>query len=337
MKKIALIGIGKMGISHLSILGAHPQVEIVGVVDTSTLVTDIINKYTSFKCFENYKTMLNEVTPDAVVVSVPTKYHEPIVREMINKGIHVFVEKPFCLGTEKGYQLVELAKNKNVINQVGYHNKFIGTFVEANKIIKGGFIGDIIHFSGDMNGPVVTKPKAENWRSKPEEGGGCLMDYAAHLIDLINYLVDPIKKINGANLISIYSKSVEDAVYSLLETENGVQGSINVNWSDETYRKMSTAITIIGTKGKLIVDSTELKVFFKTIDTPIGYSKGWNIKQINQLSNDVNFYLRGEEYSSQIDYFIDTLEGKKPNNVNTFESAWVTDNVIEQIKKFKNN
>jgi hypothetical protein len=134
MKKIALIGIGKMGISHLSILGAHPQVEIVGVVDTSTLVTDIINKYTSFKCFENYKTMLNEVTPDAVVVSVPTKYHEPIVREMINKGIHVFVEKPFCLGTEKGYQLVELAKNKNVINQVGYHNKFIGTFVEANKI-----------------------------------------------------------------------------------------------------------------------------------------------------------------------------------------------------------
>jgi predicted dehydrogenase len=188
-----------------------------------------------------------------------------------------------------------------------------------------------------MNGPVVTKPKAENWRSKPEEGGGCLMDYAAHLIDLINYLVDPIKKINGANLISIYSKSVEDAVYSLLETENGVQGSINVNWSDETYRKMSTAITIIGTKGKLIVDSTELKVFFKTIDTPIGYSKGWNIKQINQLSNDVNFYLRGEEYSSQIDYFIDTLEGKKPNNVNTFESAWVTDNVIEQIKKFKNN
>jgi predicted dehydrogenase len=100
---------------------------------------------------------------------------------------------------------------------------------------------------------------------------------------------------------------------------------------------MSTAITIIGTNGKLIVDSTELKVFFKTSDTPKGYSKGWNIKQINQLSNDVNFYLRGEEYSSQIDYFIDTLEGNKPNNVNTFESAWITDNVIEQIKKFKNN
>mgnify|MGYP000691604435 CR=1 FL=1 len=83
MKKIGLIGIRKMGISHLSILGAHPQVEIVGVVDTSTLVTDIIKKYTPFKCYDNYNTMLTETKPDAVIVSVPTKYHEPIVRDMV--------------------------------------------------------------------------------------------------------------------------------------------------------------------------------------------------------------------------------------------------------------
>jgi predicted dehydrogenase len=337
MKKIGLIGIGKMGISHLSILGAHPQVEVVGVVDTSTLVTDIIRKYTPFKCYENYNTMLNETKPDAVIVSVPTKYHEPIVRDMINKGIHVFVEKPFCIGAEQGSELIEIAKKNKVINQVGYHNKFIGTFIEANKIIKGGYIGDIIHFSGEMNGPVVTKRKEETWRSKPEEGGGCLMDYAAHLIDLINYLVAPIKKINGADLISIYSKQVEDAVYSLVETENGIHGNIQVNWSDETFRKMATAITIIGTEGKIIVDSTELKVYFKNIETPKGYSKGWNTKQINQLSTQVDFYLRGEEYSSQIDYFIDALEGKNANDINTFKSAWETDNVIELIKNYKNN
>ncbi|MEI2749900.1 MAG: hypothetical protein V9E88_14210 [Ferruginibacter sp.] len=49
MIKIALIGAGKMGISHLSILGAHPDVEVVGVADTSKIVTDVLEKYTAFQ------------------------------------------------------------------------------------------------------------------------------------------------------------------------------------------------------------------------------------------------------------------------------------------------
>jgi hypothetical protein len=93
----------------------------------------------------------------------------------------------------------------------------------------------------------------------------------------------------------------------------------------------------LGSKGKLTVDPTELKVYFRE-EQPLGnYSKGWNVRHINALSPHVDFYLRGEEYSLQIDHFVNVLEGRALNNINTFESALQTDKVIQQIKNHKIN
>jgi predicted dehydrogenase len=335
MVKVAVIGAGKMGLSHLSILGAHPDVEVVGVADTSKLVTDVLQKYGSFNCFSDYKKMLSVAKPEAVFVATPTKYHYNIVKELISDDIHVFVEKPFCLDVQQGAELVNFVIRKGLVNQVGYHNKFIGTFREVKDILKKSYLGEIQHFVGESYGPVVTKKKQATWRSNPDEGGGCLMDYASHVIDLINDLVSPVKNIKGTILKSFYSDTVEDSVYSLLETGNNISGVLSVNWSDETFRKMSTSITVVGSKGKIISDASELKVYFKTNDCPKGYTKGWNIKYVTDLTEEVDFYLRGEEYSAQIDYFIKAIQGKVPNIINTFESAWLTDKVIGQIKNQK--
>src|ERR1700744_5388900 len=146
MMKVALIGAGKMGISHLSILGAHPGVEIVGVCDTSKIVNDFLSRYGKFNCFTDYKKMISETKPEAVIVAVPTKFHYAIIKNLLKNGLHTFVEKPFCLTPAEGEELVVLAANKKVVNQVGYHNKFIGTFGEVKKIVKSGALGTIHHF-----------------------------------------------------------------------------------------------------------------------------------------------------------------------------------------------
>ena len=337
MIKIALIGAGKMGISHLSILGAHPDVNVVGVSDTSKMVLDVFKKYSSFPCFTDYEEMLFKTNPDAVIVAVPTKFHAAIVKKVLDRGCHIFAEKPLCLTSEEGKGLVELAEQKRVVNQVGYHNKFIGTFREVKRIIDGGHLGELFHFTGESYGPVVVKTKQDNWRSDPKEGGGCLMDYASHVIDLINYTLGPISKVKGTLLKSFYSKNVDDSVFSLLEINSKLSGVLSVNWSDETYRKMSTTLTISGSKGKIVCDANELKIYFKTADCPKEYTKGWNVKYVTDLTDNVDFYLRGEEYSSQIDYFIKSIHSKSPNTINTFQTAWHTDNVISLIKKNASN
>ena len=333
MIKVALIGAGKMGLSHLSILGAHPDVQIVGVCDTSKMVLDVMEKYTKIPTFTDHEKMLEKAKPDAVFVSVPTKFHYNMVKDLLNRKIHVFAEKPLCLEPLQSGDLVKLAAANNCINQVGYHNKFVGTFQEVKRIVKGGYLGDIYHFTGEAYGPVVVKKKQDTWRSDPSEGGGCLMDYASHVIDLINDILAPVESSRGSILKPVYSNNVEDAVYSLLELSSKVTGVLSVNWSDDTYRKMSTSITVIGTRGKIISDANELKVFFKDPKLPDGYSKGWNVKYVTELTEQVDFFLRGEEYSAQIDYFIKTCLGKVPNTINTFHSAWLTDNAISIIKQ----
>ncbi|MBS1608628.1 MAG: Gfo/Idh/MocA family oxidoreductase, partial [Bacteroidetes bacterium] len=116
MLKVALMGAGKMGISHLSILNAHPEVKVVGICDTSKMVNDFLSKQGNFNCFTDYKDMINAVKPEAVVVAVPTKFHYTIIKDFLEKGIHVFAEKPFCLTVEQGSELVKLAAQKKLVN-----------------------------------------------------------------------------------------------------------------------------------------------------------------------------------------------------------------------------
>ncbi|MBS1531299.1 MAG: Gfo/Idh/MocA family oxidoreductase [Bacteroidetes bacterium] len=334
MIKIGLIGAGKMGISHLAILGANPEVEVTGVCDTSKMVTDFLSKHGKFNSFSDYVKMVDETKPEAAVVALPTKFHYAVIKHLLGRGIHVFAEKPFCLNVVQSEELVALAARQKVVNQTGYHNKFIGTFREMKKIVNSGVLGDIYHFVGESYGPVITKPKPGNWRSKPSEGGGCLMDYASHVIDLINDIISPIAEVRGSVLNSIFSENVEDAVYALLKLSNGVDGMLSVNWSDETYRKMSTTMTIIGTQGKAIANASELKVYLKQKGGD--YVAGWNSRNITELTGQVDFNLRGEEYTLQLDYFIKAIQGKAPNTINSFNNALHTNRAIELIRSRAN-
>lgn len=331
MLKGAIIGLGKMGLSHAAIVGAHPDVEMVAVCDTSTLILDAFQKYTKVKTYTDYNKLLANETLDFVVVSIPTKFHYPVAKAALERNIHVFCEKPFVLHTEEGEDLVRIANEKGLVNQVGYHNHFIGTFRQSKKLLESNVLGKLIHFSGEAYGPVVTKPKSDTWRSKPEEGGGCLYDYASHVINLVQEIVSRPTKARGTLLKQFYSTGVEDAVYSLLELQNGVTGTLLVNWSDETYRKMSTSIMVQGEKGKIICDATELKIYLKEANPALGLEKGWTIKYITDYAIPVDFYLRGEEYSAQIDHFVHCIKDHQPSGINTFEQALYTDKVVNII------
>lgn len=327
----SVIGLGKMGLSHASIVGAHPSVDLISVCDTSSMILEGFKRYTTLNTYSDYKKMIDKEELDFIVVATPTKFHYQIVKYAFDRNVNVFCEKPFCLVSYEGEELVNIARQKSLINQIGYHNHFVGTFRELKRLLNKNVIGDIVHFTGEAYGPVITKEKGGTWRSKPEEGGGCLFDYASHVINLIQEIIGRPAKINGALLKSIYSKGVEDAVYSLLTLESGLSGTLLVNWSDETYRKMSTSLTIQGRKGKIICDATEIKIFLKEPDQKESLDKGWTIKYITEFALPVNFHLRGEEYSAQIDYFVGNVLKKNTGIINTFEQGLYTDKVIEMI------
>jgi predicted dehydrogenase len=329
--KGGIIGLGKMGISHAAIVSPHPSVDMVAVCDTSTIVLDVFRKFSSVKLYHDYVKMIEKENLDFVVIATPTRLHYPMVKRALEKGINVFCEKPFCMNTNEGRELENLAVKKRLINQVSYHNQFVGTFRELKRLLKAGVIGELVHFTGEAYGNVITSDKGGTWRSDPHEGGGCLLDYASHVINLIQEIIGRPVKADGSVRKNIFSSTVEDAVYSMLILENGLSGVLSVNWCDETYRKMSTSVTVQGKNGKIICDATEIKIYLNESNTREKLVKGWTIKYITELAIPVDFYLRGEEYSAQIDHFIRCVIDKKQTDINSFEQALYTDKVIELI------
>ena len=166
-------------------------------------------------------------------------------------------------------------------------------------------------------------------------GGGCLYDYASHVINLINYYFGEPINVSGTVLKKIFSKDVEDAVYSTLNYNGDLEGYLAVNWSDNSYRRMSTKITIFGKRGKIIVDSQECRIYLTYENQEQSLEKGWNIRYITDLTESVAFFVRGEEYSAQLDYFVNNIKNKELENINSFSRAAETDKLISHLLKNK--
>ncbi len=169
---------------------------------------------------------------------------------------------------------------------------------------------------------MVTKPKGSTWRSQRAEGGGCLYDYAAHPIDLLNWFLGEPVGVGGTVLNRIFSRETEDEVFSTLYYPEGRTAQISVNWSDESYRKMTTRVTLWGTAGRIFADRQECQVYLRD-DAPLppGYEPGWNVRYTTELTEPVWFYLRGEEYSAQLDHFVERISETARTAVSTALAA----------------
>jgi scyllo-inositol 2-dehydrogenase (NADP+) len=332
MIRTAMVGLGKMGLSHLAIVRAHPELDLVAGCDATAYLTDILGKYTGLSCYADFDRMLDTEQIEALVVATPSKLHAPMVQKALDRGLHVFCEKPFVLDVADGERLVALARDKSLVTQVGYHYRFVGAFKEAARLVRSGALGEIHHVRAEAYGPVVLRRKGGTWRSAKNEGGGALYDYACHAIDLVNFIVGTPAGVSGVVRHGVFSRDVDDEVYSTFHFPGGASGQLCVNWSDESFRKMSTKISVWGTKGRITADRQECQLYLReTHDALPGVGTGWTVRYTTDLSEEVWFYLRGEEYSAQIDYFAESVKQRRLDGENTFASALEADRVVAMM------
>jgi predicted dehydrogenase len=331
MLKGGIIGFGRMGITHYSILNIHPDVRFVAACEPSEFILKNLKRYTSLKLFNDYRDMLDKIAMDFVIVATPTVSHAEIVKAAIQKRLHVFVEKPFSLNAQEGKSLVKMLEGKTIVNQVGYFLRFSDVFRHVKKILDDGHLGQVILYKNEMYGRTVLKPSKSSWRSKKQMGGGCMLDFASHCIDLSDYLFGPVKMATGSMLKHIFSADVEDAVYTNLIHNSGVSGSIMVNWSDASYRRPYNRIEIFGANGKIVADRQECRLYLRDIDADSIFKKGWDIHYLPELEKGTRFSLRGVEFTNQLDHFVECIKKQHTKTACTFEDGLRTDYVIEMI------
>ena len=111
-----------------------------------------------------------------------------MVEKALERGLHVFCEKPFVLDVADGERLVALAEAKGARQPGRLPLPLRRRLQGGGAHRRSGALGTVHHVRAEAYGPVVLRPKGGTWRSAKNEGGGALYDYACHAIDLVNFV-----------------------------------------------------------------------------------------------------------------------------------------------------
>lgn len=326
----AIVGLGRMGLTHLAILRGHPLVASLAVVETSACFAKAVEKNLEIPCYRSIDDLLDSTSPDFLIVATPTQTHYTIAMLALERGIHTFIEKPLSMSAAESAALVQAAKAQGVVAQVGYVNRFNEIFAAVRSLLHSGELGKPTYISCDIRSPMVVRSSAHGWRSRKSDGGGCLGDIASHGIDLLNFLAGPPLGVLGASLQSLVSEDVEDRVDALLAYKD-LTATLHVNWSDPSCRKPAYRLNIETQRGRIVADQHAYKVF-RTSATTQGYAADWSTVYIPDIASPVRMYVRGNEFTRQLDSFIDSIVLRHTDAVSDLASAAEVDKVIEQIR-----
>ena len=132
--KVCVIGVGHMGRIHAEKLRDMAGVSLCGLVDADTNSLEQAKTKHTAPRFTDHKQVLS--IAEAAVIATPTETHYAIARDCLDRGLHVFMEKPFTSTPEQARELIDLARTKQLILQVGHLERFSPAFREALATIK---------------------------------------------------------------------------------------------------------------------------------------------------------------------------------------------------------
>jgi predicted dehydrogenase len=324
---IGIVGLGKMGILHASILNALDGCSVAAICEKERLVLEFARKIIPHVAFySDVDSMVNKEKLDAVFVTTPISTHLSILREIIDyASIPVFMEKPLAASYDEASMMAQLTKEKRIITMVGYQKRFAPSFSRAKSILASGQIGKPLMFRAHSFVSSVFK-EGRGWRFKKGEGGA-LLDLGSHLIDLLTSYFGVPDWVSGFD-IQIASKQVEDFAHALFWFESGLRGYVDVSWSVEGYRLPETKIEVIGSEGRIEVSDDRL---FVSGNQSKEDSEGKEFTAPD-LYKGVSFLIGDPEYCTEDEFFVNSIRNGREAHPD-FSDATIVNKVIEGIHK----
>lgn len=239
-KNIAVIGCGQWGknlIRNFSELGV-----LSSICDPNT---EIVNKYTNQYKVKNFlfSEIINDPNVKGVALTVPAELHASMAIEAMNKGKHVFVEKPLAMNTSEAELMISTAKKNGVKLMVGHLLKYHPIFKTIQRIIEAGDIGKLNNiYSNRLSFGRVRTNEDVIW------------SFAPHDISMILSLAKQDPEFITTKSSSILQKNLADIATIHLEFKSGLKSYISVSWLNP-YKEVKLVIS--GKSAMLVFDDTK--------------------------------------------------------------------------------
>jgi predicted dehydrogenase len=302
---ILIVGGGKMGMSHLALVTQYVGKSSVALCESKALVRYLFRclGYRTFASVESAANSLGTLT--GILIATPTSSHAALARWAIGRRVPFFVEKPLTLDARRSGELSTLARDAGVPAQVGFVLRYVATFQLLRKLVANGALGHLRDYAASMRGNVITKPlPAKNWQGSFERGGGCLNEYGPHIIDLCRFIFGPVAEITSAEMDRVHSKHADDRVSVAWVHDDRTRGRIVMDWCDPTKRKSVLEIDVDFEYAHVRVDNSGFEVSWRDNAPP--EVREWVSNTLPVRPANVRFYLRGEEFSLELEDFLGT-------------------------------
>lgn len=200
--------------------------------------------------------LINDPEVNAIYIATPPDSHAYYTKKAAKAGKPVYVEKPMGLDHAECLEMIAACEKAEVPLFVAYYRRALPYFLKVKELLEEDSIGTITSLTIEL----IKPPKPDdfespedhnNWRTKPEiSGGGYFHDLASHQLDLIEFLLGPVKEISGntANRMGWYD--APDVLSASFAFENGVPGNGLWNFTSQPEDE-TDEIKIIGRKGSI--------------------------------------------------------------------------------------
>ncbi|MEM5829234.1 MAG: Gfo/Idh/MocA family oxidoreductase [Candidatus Aenigmatarchaeota archaeon] len=246
--KAGVIGLGSMGQHHARHYFNFQDVNLIAVSDIDDNKVEIAKKY-NCKFYNNYKEMLEKENLDIVSIAVPTSLHKKVAVDVLNKGIHVLIEKPISYDLRSAKEILKAAKKNKVKLMVGHIERFNPVIRKLKKLIEEKEFGEIL--SIELKRLSIYHPRIRDC--------GVIIDLGIHDIDLVNFLLN--QKLKSIYVTAFHkfvpNPEFEDYANIILNFKNNTIGKIEVSWISPIKIR---EITLIGSKNCCKVYTLQQKI-----------------------------------------------------------------------------
>lgn len=228
MIRAGFLGMGYMGSIHAANLMKLSDIEIAALCSSPVNDAREFAEKHGLTCgiYEDGFTMLRAEKLDALFICIPPFAHCGQLEEAVEKGVHIFIEKPVALNLQRAKSMLKAAAKSNVHTQVGYHMRFGGAVQKFVELCRSGRTGKITLYSAAYECNSLHGP----WWRDLRLCGGQVFEQVIHLYDMALYMLGKPASVSGhiANLLhtDVEGYTVEDTSAANLVFENGALGSI---------------------------------------------------------------------------------------------------------------
>jgi myo-inositol 2-dehydrogenase / D-chiro-inositol 1-dehydrogenase len=184
--RIGLIGCGHMGrVVHLNNLARFPHVEVVALAEPDAQRRQAASEQAPrAAAYAEYGELLERTDIDAVLICLPNALHADVAIKALQRGKHIYLEKPLAINLEDGGKIVEAWRRSARVGMIGFNYRFNRLHQEVRRHLQAGVLGELIAARSVFSS---ARQHAPAWQQTRQTGGGVLLNLASHHVDLVRF------------------------------------------------------------------------------------------------------------------------------------------------------